>query len=201
MALFLYRQFLVDLRTEGDAKFARRVLSKVLDSQGHFPSDSEDHRYEGIVDAWIRYVSMGGAAIRVVYIRKGQDVFLYRAGPHSVEDNLPKPKAGAEVVAVLTPSLDLAAQYEAAGGSLVAPQLGLLPEAKKKGFFPFDESAVEAIVSQLRQITPRKIINTMQQVLEEVRLAGLDPDKSKVDISFLDHHNIVEEVLGEGGVT
>lgn len=70
----------------------------------------------------------------------------------------------------------------------------------KTGYFPFEESSVEAIVSQLRQITPRKIVNTMQEVLEEARLAGFDPSNGYIDISFLDQHDILDEVLGEGGI-
>src|SRR6266571_1116760 len=73
-------------------------------------------------------------------------------------------------------------------------------DASKKGYFPFEQAAIEAVVSQMRQITPRKIINTMQQVIEEIRLAGFDPSKGKVDLQFLDAHNILDEVLGDGGV-
>ena len=49
--------------------------------------------------------------------------------------------------------------------------------------------------------TPRKIVTTMQQVIEEVRLAGHDPTEGLVSVDFLDQYEIVEEVLGEGGVT
>lgn len=67
-------------------------------------------------------------------------------------------------------------------------------------FFPFERAAIETIVSQLSQITPRKIITTMQQVIEEVRLAGHIPADGPVSVDFLDENDIVEEVLGEGGV-
>lgn len=73
-------------------------------------------------------------------------------------------------------------------------------DAVKSGFFPFDEAAVEAIMSQLHQITPRKIVNTMQEVVEEVRLAGLDPDTETVDLAFLDENDVMGEVLGDGGL-
>jgi len=53
--------------------------------------------------------------------------------------------------------------------------------------------------SQLTEITPRKIVTTMQQVIEEVRLAGHDPAEGPVSIEFLDENEIIEEVLGEGG--
>ena len=69
-----------------------------------------------------------------------------------------------------------------------------------RGFFPFDADAVDATASALVKITPRKIINIMQQVLEEVRLAGLDPATAVADLAFLDEHEILYEVLGDGGL-
>lgn len=86
MPIFLCEEFLLDLRGHADKAFARRVLNKVLDGAGDFRKDQDDHRYKGIQDAWIRYVSRGRTAYRVIYIRRGPDVFLYRAGEHSVED-------------------------------------------------------------------------------------------------------------------
>ncbi len=64
------------------------------------------------------------------------------------------------------------------------------------GFFPFEKAAIETIASHLTEITPRKIVNTMQQVIEEVRLVGHDPDEGRVSVDFLDEHDIIEEVLG-----
>lgn len=77
----------------------------------------------------------------------------------------------------------------------------LTSNVRKSDYFPFEESAVEAVVAQLRQITPRKIVNTMQEVLEEVRLAGLDPETQKVDMQFLDENEILDEILGDGGIS
>lgn len=65
-----------------------------------------------------------------------------------------------------------------------------------KEYFPFEESAVHSIVSQIVSITPRKIINAMQQVLEEIRLLKFDPSKKKVDETFLDDNGVLEDVLG-----
>ena len=67
------------------------------------------------------------------------------------------------------------------------------------GYFPFERGAVEGIASHLTEITPRKIVTTMQQVIEEARLAGHDPDAGPVSLDFLDEHDIVEEVLGDVG--
>jgi DNA polymerase III delta prime subunit len=64
-------------------------------------------------------------------------------------------------------------------------------------FFPFEEAAINSIASDLTEITPRKIVTTMQQIIEEARLAGHDPAESRITIDFLDEHDIIEEVLGE----
>lgn len=66
--------------------------------------------------------------------------------------------------------------------------------------FPFEQDAIEAIASSLNKITPRKIISVMQQVLEEVRLSGLDPNANTADLAYLDEHAIMDEVLGDGGL-
>jgi len=70
-----------------------------------------------------------------------------------------------------------------------------------RGFFPFEEDAVDAVASGLVKITPRKIINVMQQVLEEVRLSGLNPSLRTADMSYLDEHDILYEVTGDGGLS
>ena len=62
-------------------------------------------------------------------------------------------------------------------------------------FFPFEEAAVASIISQFREITPRKIVNTMQQVIEEARIAGHNPEDGPVSFEFLDVHGIIDEVL------
>ena len=67
-------------------------------------------------------------------------------------------------------------------------------------YFPFEKAAIDTIASQLTEITPAKIVDTMQQVLEESRLAGHNPEDGPVSSDFLDEHEIIDEVLGEGGV-
>jgi hypothetical protein len=62
------------------------------------------------------------------------------------------------------------------------------------GFFPFTEDAIQAAVSQIVSITPRKIVNMMQQVIEECRLAGLDPAKAPISASDLDAHEVWEMI-------
>lgn len=87
-------EFIFDLQTHADANFARRVLQKTLQRDGNFREDANDHRYQGIDDAWIRYISRGRTAYRVIYIRSGANVYLYRAGEHDVEDRLAEPTEG-----------------------------------------------------------------------------------------------------------
>ena len=92
MTLFLYDTFLRDLHEHGDGNFAQRVVRKLLNPNGSFRVDTDDHRFDGIDNAWIRYVSGGASAYRAIYIRDGEHIYLYRAGEHSVEDNLKAPR-------------------------------------------------------------------------------------------------------------
>ena len=69
-------------------------------------------------------------------------------------------------------------------------------KGRKSGFFPFEKAAIDTIASQLTEITPAKIVDTMQQIIEEVRLAGHNPEDDPVSSDFLDEHDIIEEVLG-----
>ena len=88
-------EFIVDLQSHAGANFTKRILQKTLHKNGDFREDGEDHRYHGVDDAWIRYVSRGTSAYRVIYIRDGTNVYLYRAGEHAIEDGLGAPKEGA----------------------------------------------------------------------------------------------------------
>lgn len=91
MSVFIMPQFVSDLQSHGDAHFAKRVLQKALSAEGTFLTDKNDHRYDGIAGAWIRYVSQGSTAYRMIYLRFGENVYLFRAGEHSVELNLASP--------------------------------------------------------------------------------------------------------------
>ena len=91
MPVFLLPEFIADLREHKAAHFARRVLQKTLRADGAFQRDSNDHRYSGIDGAWIRYVSRRRTAYRVIYLRFGGNVYLFRAGEHSIEERLVAP--------------------------------------------------------------------------------------------------------------
>lgn len=113
MTVYICPEFLYDLRRHGDPNFAARVLAKAFDARGEFGPDGDDHRYKGIEDGWIRYVSASATAYRAIFLRKGEDIYWYRAGGHSVEDNLKAPKTLDDAIAVSSPppTSDLDAQY------------------------------------------------------------------------------------------
>lgn len=65
-------------------------------------------------------------------------------------------------------------------------------------FFPFDDEAVNLIMSQLREITPRKVVNTMQQVVEECRLSGANPTEAPITSDVLEELEVLDAVFGDG---
>lgn len=66
-------------------------------------------------------------------------------------------------------------------------------------YFPFTEESINAIMSQLREITPRKVVNTMQAVIEECRLADLSlSDEKPITADTLDELDIIDSVFGDG---
>lgn len=92
MKVYITPEFINDLRESGDNRFIKQVLNHVLEKDGRFKSDADDHRYEGIEDVWIRYVSRGKTAFRVIYLKKDNLIYLYRAGTHSIEIEVKEPK-------------------------------------------------------------------------------------------------------------
>lgn len=100
MTIYLCREFIKDLVEHGDAHFASRVLSKIISDEGQFEPDADDHRYNGIEGCWIRYVSRQTTAYRAIFVRRGADIYWYRAGNHSVENRLNAPGALAEAIAI-----------------------------------------------------------------------------------------------------
>ena len=93
MSVLLLPQFIVDLQEKRSAHFASRVLEKTLHSDGSFLMDADDHRFKGVENAWIRHVSRGRTAYRVIYLRSDKNIYLFRAGEHSVEKRLVGPSA------------------------------------------------------------------------------------------------------------
>lgn len=111
MKLHLMPQFLNDLRTIEDPRFVRRTLNQIIDDQGSFKPGKDDHRYHGIENAWIRYISGGTTAYRLIFIQNGDDVHLYRAGQHSIEDKLTKPTGLDKSISVSTFAVSDAKKY------------------------------------------------------------------------------------------
>ena len=112
MAVYFLPEFIVDLQGRKDAHFARRVLQRTVLRTGAFREDGDDHRYHGVENAWIRYVSGGNSAYRVIFLRIGSDVYLYRAGGHDIEERLtgPRSRAYGEAVSVTQEAPEVAAE-------------------------------------------------------------------------------------------
>ena len=68
-------------------------------------------------------------------------------------------------------------------------------DTNKMGAFPFTKQALDAVLGQLTFRTPRKVVNVMQQVIEEARLKGLNPTSEPIDVETLDKTGLLEEVL------
>jgi phosphatidylserine/phosphatidylglycerophosphate/cardiolipin synthase-like enzyme len=116
VAVHLTKEFLKDLRDGDDGKFVRHVLNHTVNEDGTFRPDRDDHRYEGVDDAWIRYVSRGNTAYRVIFIRKGADVFLYRAGRHKVEDDVQELKETTGAIRIHEAPIELKKAEPVVGG-------------------------------------------------------------------------------------
>lgn len=91
MKVHFTHEFIGDLKKSANVKFFKQILNHTLDNDGNFKEDADDHRYKGIDDAWIRYVSKGKTALRVIYLKKGNLIHLYRAGVHQIEEGLRPP--------------------------------------------------------------------------------------------------------------
>lgn len=115
MKAYLTPDFIDDLKNASDTTFVRRALSAAILRDGSFRvRGQDDHRYRGIDDAWIRYISRGD---RIIYIQRGEDAYLYRAGHHDVEDNLAPPtRLGASLSVAAVKDLNAqASTYHDAG--------------------------------------------------------------------------------------
>ena len=125
MPVFLLPNFIADLQNHADAHFARRVLQKTLYPDGNFRPDANDHRYEGIKGAWIRYVSRRRTAYRVIYLHRGDNIYLFRAGEHGIEDRLAAPTAG--VVEAAVPVLESGPDIAEALATMPAQEVSPAP--------------------------------------------------------------------------
>lgn len=102
MTLFLCREFLADLIAHPEPSFAKRALKKLVDRKGDFlPIMDDDHRHDSVDDAWIRYISTGNSAYRLIFLRKDDDVYAYHAGEHKISDHLKTPRKLSEATKVV----------------------------------------------------------------------------------------------------
>ena len=154
MRVFFSPHFLEDLKGALHPDFVTRVLDSLLDSRCQFKPDANDHRYTGIVGAWIRYASRGKTAFRVIYIRQDEGVLIYRAGFHSVEENLAAPRAGAAAVELMEPEV----QQEAPRDYL---DLGVLASTTKPTLF-------RHMVTQMFHVAHREIVLVSPFIAKEL---------------------------------
>jgi hypothetical protein len=100
-------EFIRDLAQARQPNFAKLVLAHLFEPSGEFREDRNDHPYEGIAKGWIRWVSMSGAAIRVIYIEDGGRVYLYRAVVKADEGGLTAPAAQSEAASLASLPADI----------------------------------------------------------------------------------------------
>lgn len=63
-------------------------------------------------------------------------------------------------------------------------------------FFPFSNEAIEYLVDQIVQLTPRKIVKAMYETIEQLRVGGFAPSLDKmVSLETLDDFDIMEDVI------
>lgn len=63
-------------------------------------------------------------------------------------------------------------------------------------FYPFGEDAIEYIVDQINQMTPRKLVKAMYETIEQVRLEEFEPSKENlITLDRLDDMDIMEEIV------
>lgn len=94
----LHERFVEDILSSDDAGFIKRVLNQVFSEFLGSANRKNDHRYRNIENAWIRYVSRGNTAYRIIYLTAGNEMTFYRCGEHSIEDALAAPNTNDQTV-------------------------------------------------------------------------------------------------------
>ena len=91
MKVFILPEFIEDLKELDNIKTLARVMDKLFDTKFNFKDNRDDHRYGGVKDAWIRDISKGSTAYRSIFIKKNDEIYLYRTGTKKIEENLVAP--------------------------------------------------------------------------------------------------------------
>lgn len=97
MKILILPEFIEDLKSLDNIKTLARTLEKLFDNRFNFKQNRDDHRYDGIDNAWIRDISKGSTAYRTIFINKGNTIYLYRTGTKKIEQNLPDPNLAGSV--------------------------------------------------------------------------------------------------------
>ena len=92
--------------------------------------------------------------------------------------------------------LDRQAAVDFAIEIMDAPAMRVATDVPEKlGSFPFTKEALEAVLGSVSFRTPRKVVNVVQQLIEEARLADLDPAAGPITVEQLDQSAILDELL------
>lgn len=65
----------------------------------------------------------------------------------------------------------------------------------KLGAFPFSPEALDAVLGSISFRTPRKVVNVLQQLIEEARLKDLDPRGGAITVEQLDQSEILDDLI------
>jgi hypothetical protein len=92
--------------------------------------------------------------------------------------------------------LDRQAAVDFAIDIMDAPAMRVATDDENRlGAFPFTKGALEAVLGAVSFRTPRKVVNVVQQLIEEARLADLDPAAGPITVEQLDQSSILDELL------
>ena len=76
-----------------------------------------------------------------------------------------------------------------------SPMRASRDDPARMGPFPFTRETLEAVLGEVSFSTPRKVVNVLQQLIEEARLAELDPRGGPITVQQLDESGIMEDLL------
>lgn len=188
----LHRRFVQDLLSTDDKGFVNRILKHIFDETNGDANKKNDHRYDGVDGAWIRYASSGRTAYRIIYLRRDDQLIFWRCGYHSVEDRLSRPTLGPdelidinvsdeEVIEVTKPLTVLATHrpphiYSAVLGRRLIPNKSVFLVS------PFIEPSVLARGSRIGQAIDSMVIDGAEIIVISAAERVRDHDKLHRDL-------------------
>jgi len=90
--LYLHKEFLSDIKKNQDPKLSKKILEEIVNNLDHSSNNKNDHKYKGLEDGWIRYLSKGSNAFRLIFFKKREKIIYYRVGNHDIEKRVSFPK-------------------------------------------------------------------------------------------------------------